>query len=153
MRYFAAQTYIDLYAKTQDIRYLQNAYEIALDNVNWLCGEQKAQNVAYLADVMEQTVPKDATEMEAVILGNNAASVMGDASRKRMVRHLEYATSIALDQFNGFKKTLLLDLQLFEVPELPARITDTIDNGGIDFSASGQTHRKYTHLGWTYVYE
>ena len=75
-------------------------------------------------------------EMEAVILGNNAASVMGDASRKRMVRHLEYATSIALDQFNGSKKTLLLDLQLFEVPELPARITDTIDNGSIDFSAS-----------------
>lgn len=64
LRYFAAQTYVDLFAKTEIQTYLQDAYDIALDNVNWLIGEQKKQNSIYLDDVNKQTIPKDATESE-----------------------------------------------------------------------------------------
>ena len=64
LRYFAAQTYVDLFAKTNNQNYLQKAYDIALDNANWLIGEQKKQNTVYLADVVKQEVPKDANDSE-----------------------------------------------------------------------------------------
>lgn len=64
LRYFAAQTYMDLYGKTRKRSYLQKAYSITLDNVNYLVGEQRAMNAAYLAPVQEKTVPKGVTKEE-----------------------------------------------------------------------------------------
>jgi len=56
VRYFAAQVYLDLYARTDDTRYLVQAYDIALDNVTILLDEQRALNDTYLADVKEAEV-------------------------------------------------------------------------------------------------
>ena len=53
LRYFAAQVYLDLYTKTDNIEYLQRAYDIALDNVSRLVDEQQKLNDTYLADVQE----------------------------------------------------------------------------------------------------
>ncbi len=53
IRYFAAQVYLDLYAKTNDQKYLQAAYDIAYDNVTILLDEQRALNATYLDDVKE----------------------------------------------------------------------------------------------------
>ncbi len=64
LRYFAAQTYIELYGRTLDINYLQTAYSIVLDNVNYLVSEQRTMNATYLAPVAEATAPKDATKEE-----------------------------------------------------------------------------------------
>ena len=64
LRYFAAQTLIDLYAQTQKNKYLQDAYETVLDNVNYLVGEQRTMNTAYLAPVQTENVPKDASREE-----------------------------------------------------------------------------------------
>ena len=64
LRYFAAQAYVDLYGKTQDASHLQKAYEIALDNINYLIGEQRTLNANYLAPVQEAETPKDATKDE-----------------------------------------------------------------------------------------
>lgn len=64
LRYFAAQTYLDLYAKTNDLKYMQKAYDITLNNVNYLVGEQESINNIYLANVNEVTVPSDATKDE-----------------------------------------------------------------------------------------
>ncbi len=64
LRYFAAQTYIGLSAKTQNNKYLKTAYEVILDNVNYLIGEQQTMNATYLSAVSEKTAPKDATKDE-----------------------------------------------------------------------------------------
>ncbi len=64
LRYYAAQVYIDLFAQTGDDTYLSTAYNIVLDNVNYLVGEQQSLNVAYLAPVQKVAVPKDATKSE-----------------------------------------------------------------------------------------
>lgn len=56
IRYFAAQVYLDLYAKTDDRQYLEAAYNIAYDNVTILLDEQRALNSTYLADVVELTI-------------------------------------------------------------------------------------------------
>lgn len=64
LRYFAAQAYVDLYGKTQDASYLQKAYAIALDNINYLIAEQREMNAVYLAPVKETETPKDATKDE-----------------------------------------------------------------------------------------
>lgn len=64
LRYFAAEIYIDLYAKTSDTIYLDKAYKIALNNVNNLVAEQQTMNATYLADVKEVTIPKDAEKDE-----------------------------------------------------------------------------------------
>ena len=56
IRYFAAQVYLDLYAKTDERQYLEAAYNIAYDNVTILLDEQRALNSTYLADVVELTI-------------------------------------------------------------------------------------------------
>lgn len=64
LRYFAAQIYTDLYTKTNDIKYLDLAYELTLNNVNFLVNEQKQLSTTYLADVQEVTIPDGATKEE-----------------------------------------------------------------------------------------
>lgn len=64
LRYFAAQTYIELYGMTSEKAYLENAYSIALNNVNYLIDEQKNLNAVYLADVQEVKEPEGATKTE-----------------------------------------------------------------------------------------
>lgn len=61
LRYFAAQTYINLYDKTGEEKYLQLAYNAALDNVTNLLHEQQDLNTTYLAKVQEVSEPKGAT--------------------------------------------------------------------------------------------
>lgn len=62
LRYFAAETYVELAGRTSDDTYLLKAYDIALDNVNILVQEQIANNKTYLAEVKLESVPADPTE-------------------------------------------------------------------------------------------
>lgn len=55
-RYFAAQVYLDLYSRTDELQYLKTAYNIAYDNVTLLLDEQRALNTTYLEDVKELKV-------------------------------------------------------------------------------------------------
>lgn len=64
MWYFAAQTYVELYGKTKDKTYLQKAYDVALQTMNYLVEEQKALNTEYIADIVKAEIPKDATSEE-----------------------------------------------------------------------------------------
>ncbi len=64
LRTFAAQIYMDLYAQTGDKTYLENAYNITLNNVNYLVAEQVILNEQYMADVKEVKVSDDATKEE-----------------------------------------------------------------------------------------
>ncbi len=53
IRYFAAQTYLDLYSKTNKQEYLEKAYQIAYDNATVLLSGQRQLNKEYLRDVKE----------------------------------------------------------------------------------------------------
>lgn len=55
-RYFAAQVYLDLYARTDNEAYLNNAYDIAYDNVTVLLQGQRDLNNSYLNEVKEVEV-------------------------------------------------------------------------------------------------
>lgn len=57
LRYFAAQTYVDLYAKTNNDKYLKEAYNIALDNVNSMISKQRDMNETFLNEIVEAEVP------------------------------------------------------------------------------------------------
>ena len=59
LKYFAAQMYLDLYAQTQESRYLDQAYTLALNNVNYLVAKQKELNTTYRSDVKEVELPSD----------------------------------------------------------------------------------------------
>lgn len=91
-------------------------------------------------------------EMEAVLWGNKSRYILNDSVLRDKARCLKDATSIALDQFNRTKAIQLKHLEMQGIDGIPTNVIDTIEEGGIDFSANGLTHRKYTHLGWTYVY-
>lgn len=56
VRYFAAQVYLDLYAKTSNREHLETAYNIAYDNVTILLDEQCSLNETYLSNVKELTI-------------------------------------------------------------------------------------------------
>ena len=62
LRYFAAQTYVDLYSKTNKVSHLQSAYDLAETNVNYLIDVQMGKNDEYLADIAKQKAPKNATK-------------------------------------------------------------------------------------------
>ena len=64
LRYFAAETYIDLYGKTKDGEYLDKAYRLTKDNVNYLAHEQKELNDEYLAKFEDVETPKKASKAE-----------------------------------------------------------------------------------------
>ena len=63
-RYFIVQIYMDLYSMTKDRSYIDKAYTIARENVNYLVDEQKRLNAEYLSDVKEVKPGKDATKRE-----------------------------------------------------------------------------------------
>lgn len=62
LRYFAANTYVDLYNKTSEKKYLESAYDILVNNVNQLVEEQIKLNDTYLDEVQEISLPKDPTK-------------------------------------------------------------------------------------------
>ena len=62
LRYFAAQTFLDLYMRSNNKDYLKKAYDLTMDNVNYLIDEQKQQNSTYLADIKKKAEPKGATK-------------------------------------------------------------------------------------------
>lgn len=64
LRYFAALTCIELYSLTGKEEYLRDAYDIALNNVNYMIDEQKAMNRAFMADVVEAVADKGATNAQ-----------------------------------------------------------------------------------------
>ena len=62
LKYFASQMYMDLYAQTNNESYLDIAFNITLNNVNYLVAEQKVLNATYLSDVKEVALPADPTK-------------------------------------------------------------------------------------------
>lgn len=64
LRYFAAQTFIELFSLTNNHDYLLRAYDIALSNVNYMVEEQKSSNSTYLENVKTITADKTATKSQ-----------------------------------------------------------------------------------------
>lgn len=62
LRYVAAQTYLDLFMRSNDRTFLQTAYDLAETNVNYLVDVQYAKNKEYLKDIVKEEIPKDATK-------------------------------------------------------------------------------------------
>lgn len=63
LRFFAAQTYYDLYGRTKNTDYLQKAYELTIENVNYLIDEQHAKNKEYTSNLVKMEV-KDGDSKE-----------------------------------------------------------------------------------------
>lgn len=82
LRYFAAQTYVDMYGKTQDDEWLQQAYDVALDNINYLVGEQRELNATWLAPIVEAEAPEDATKEEKKQIRDYNASIKDTRKRE-----------------------------------------------------------------------
>lgn len=74
LRYFAAQTYIDLAGRTGNKDYLQKAYDVVVENVTYLVKEQQVKNETFLTAVKETLTPKDASksQKEEIKKYNNA---------------------------------------------------------------------------------
>lgn len=85
--------------------------------------------------------------LELVLFGpNNAVTTMSPKAQNAL-KALEYASYLALDQYNGKGTTELTYLQsTYHVPGLPKNI-DAIDFQGNEF------HRKFTHYGWDHQYD
>ena len=54
--------YFDLYKKNEKKDYLKNAYDIVLDNVNYLVNEQREKNEEYLSNIKTIEIPKNETK-------------------------------------------------------------------------------------------
>lgn len=156
LRYFAAQTYVELYGKTGDLRYLQRAYDIALDNVNYLVNDQRRLNAAYLAPLQTVDVPKDADKQEKKDIENynkllkveRKAALAPISEPLRLNCDLLYALAEKLDlpEREQIKVDKILHQDgeaLFLVAELDAMYTfenldDTTEGGEIEVAFNGK---------------
>ena len=80
--YFAAQTYMDLYAQSGNRDFLVKAYNIVLDNISRLIDKQKEDNSTYISEVVVQEIPKDATEAEKKDIENYNKQIKEDRKRE-----------------------------------------------------------------------
>ena len=63
-----------------------------------------------------------------------------------IIKRVEDASYLAIDQFNGNGSTELNNLIADKIPDIPLSISE------FDFS-SNYSHRKYTHRGWNLTYD
>lgn len=64
LRYFVAQTYMDLYSITKNQDFLQKAYKTALDNIVFLIPSQKKLNTSYLSPIQKVDIPDSLKKAE-----------------------------------------------------------------------------------------
>lgn len=64
LRYFAAQSYMGLYARTQNTDYLIKAFDLTEENVNYLIDEQYMKNQEYLSEVKKVIVKEETASKE-----------------------------------------------------------------------------------------
>lgn len=88
---------------------------------------------------------KDHDKYMIEVLFKNFLEAENKASIQDEIAVLESASYLAIDQFNGNGQKDLDTLLAYGVSGLPPL-------SAIDYSASGKTHRSYTHRGWDYVY-
>lgn len=81
VRYFVAEMYVELYARTKDVTYLDAAYSILRENINYLTKQQEAENEVYLNSVKEVSVPKGPTKEQKK--ADEAAAKEMEAEKKR----------------------------------------------------------------------
>jgi len=62
LRYFAAQTYIDLYSVSNNILFLKRAWNTIRDNISFLASKQDAVNEAYFSPVVTRDIPSSETK-------------------------------------------------------------------------------------------
>lgn len=89
-------------------------------------------------------------ELEMVLFGKRYAG-----PNKDKLKLLEFASTLAIDQYKGSDAEKLKTLANAGIPELPPNVIDTKDQNekGINFDASPNTHRKETHRGWDWNYQ
>lgn len=88
---------------------------------------------------------KDHDKYMVEVLFKNFLETENKQSIQDEIEALESASYLAIDQFNGNGQKDLDNLATYGVKGLP-----TLND--IDYSASGKTHRSYTHRGWDFVY-
>lgn len=106
--------------------------------------------ITVLLSTMTPAYAHDAAEhnlhLESVLFGPvNAVNAMSPEAQNAL-KALEYASYLAIDQYNGNGTTELTFLRsTYHVPGLPTNI-DAIDFRGNEY------HRKFTHYGWDHQY-
>ena len=88
---------------------------------------------------------KDHDKYMVDVLFKNFLETDNRPSIQDEIAALESASYLAVDQFNGNGQKDLDNLAAYGVKGLPTL-------NAIDYSASGRTHRSYTHRGWDFVY-
>lgn len=89
-------------------------------------------------------------ELELVLFGKKYAG-----PSKEALTLLEYASTLAIDQYKGSDADKLAKLAGAGIPGLPPNVTDAKEQNekGINYTASPNTHREATHRGWDWYYQ
>lgn len=88
---------------------------------------------------------KDHDKYMREVLFKNFLQPENKESIKDDIEALESASYLTIDQYNGNGQNDLDKLVAYGVTGLPSL-------GAIDYNASGNTHRSYTHRGWDFIY-
>ncbi len=110
-RYFTAQVYLDLYAKTKNQTYLKDAYDIARENVTILLKGQRDLNATYIADVVEVKIDEpDYAYMDKK--EKNEAKAEYNAEKKRVKAYNKSLKDARVTELPSLYEPLVLNCEL-----------------------------------------
>ena len=89
---------------------------------------------------------KDHDDLMLKILFRKYEYACNDSSVQDELSVLTSACYLTIDQFNSYGQNYLNELVNYGIKNIPTQVSE------IGFSASGKTHRNFTHQGWTYIY-
>lgn len=89
---------------------------------------------------------KDHDDLMLKILFRKYEYAYNDSSAKTDISAITSACYLTIDQFNNSGQKYLDELIAYGVKNIPSQVNE------IGFSASGTTHRNFTHRGWNFNY-
>lgn len=150
LKYFAAEMYLDLYARTNDSEYLNAAYDLALNNVNYLVKEQQKLNTTYREDVKELKT----TDLKSDNAKKKTDEDKDDikAENKRIKKYNEGLKEARKTELPPVYEPLVLNLELlFALAE--GRGCSASEKNLIDGIVNGIFYTEHLNAQYSFAYE
>ncbi len=150
LKYFAAEMYLDLYARTNDSQYLNAAFELALNNVNYLVKEQQKLNTTYREDVKELKT----TDLKSDIVKKKTDEEKDDikAENKRIKTYNEELKEARKTELPPVYEPLELNLELLFALAEERGCSDSEQNL-IDGIVKGIFYTEHLNAQYSFAYE
>ena len=112
-RYFVSRVYVDLYNRTGNKKYLDDAYDITFDNVAFLMDEQREYNDTYVQEIQEIELEEpDYEELKESI--QKIKKLEFKEEKKNLAKYIKFLKSLRKTELPSLYEPLILNCELLQ---------------------------------------